>query len=229
GFRVLGGRLVETLPNGIGAAAQQDATPDEPQEGFEITVALPGPDEVTGWLAEHAAGPQRSGLAMNGTWGRGTGTLTGIALAAPDGECAFFDPSDLGAADERALAGWLADPLIPKALHDAKGPMHALAAHGLQLHGLTSDTALAAYLALPGQRSFDLGDLVLRYLGRELRGEAAPGQLSLDGIGEERTEPSIAEATALRARATGELADALDADLEQRGAAKLLRELELPL
>jgi DNA polymerase-1 len=228
-FRVLRERLIEYLPNGIGADAQQDAAPDEPQEGFEITVALPGPDEVAAWLAEHAAGPQRSGLAMNGNWGRGTGTLTGIALAAPDGECAFFDPADLGEADERALAGWLADPLIPKALHDAKGPMHALASHGLELHGLTSDTALAAYLALPGQRSFDLADLVLRYLGRELRGEAAAGQLSLEGLGEEDAEPSIAEATALRAKATAELADALDTDLESRGAAKLLRDVELPL
>ena len=46
------------------------------------------------------------------------------------------------------------------------------AARGMQLDGLTSDTALAAYLALPGQRSFDLGDLALRYLHRELRKEA---------------------------------------------------------
>ena len=47
--------------------------------------------------------------------------------------------------------------------------MHALAARGFELAGLTSDTALAAYLALPGQRSFDLADLALRYLNRELR------------------------------------------------------------
>ena len=229
-FRVLRERLVETLPGGIGknaAAAQAEA--DEPQEGFQVDVALPGADEVAGWLEEHAAGPHRAGLAMNGSWGRGTGTLTGLAVAGSDGECAYFDPAELAEADERALAAWLADPDVPKALHDAKGPMHALAAHGLELHGLTSDTALAAYLALPGQRSFDLGDLVLRYLGRELRGEAPPGQLSLDGVGEEQTEPDVAEATALRARATAELADALDEDLDKRGAAKLLRELELPL
>jgi DNA polymerase I len=226
-FRVLRERLVEYLPSGIGA--ESESKPGEPQGGFEISVALPGPDEVAAWLGEHAPGPRRSGLSMNGSWGRGTGTLTGIALAAPDGECAFFDPSQLGEADERALADWLADPLIAKALHDAKGPMHALAARGLELHGLTSDTALAAYLALPGQRSFDLGDLVLRYLGRELRDEAAPGQLSLEGLGEEDTEPSVAEATALRARATADLADALDADLESRGAAELLRDVELPL
>ncbi|HEV2451195.1 MAG TPA: DNA polymerase I [Streptosporangiaceae bacterium] len=229
-FRVLRERLVETLPNGIGAAAVQAGRgTSEPQEGFEIDVALPGPDEVAAWLAGHAAGSQRSGLAMNGSWGRGTGTLTGLAIAAPDGECAFFDPAGLGEDDERALAAWLAGPDKPKALHDAKGPMHALAAHGWSLAGLTSDTALAAYLALPGQRSFDLGDLVLRYLGRELRDEAAPGQLSLEGIGEEQSEPSVAEATALRARATAELADALDEDLESRGAATLLREVELPL
>ena len=46
--------------------------------------------------------------------------------------------------------------------------MHALASHGFVLDGLTSDTALAAYLALPGQRTFDLADLSLRYLGKEL-------------------------------------------------------------
>ena len=37
---------------------------------------------------------------------------------------------------------------------------------------MTSDTALAAYLALPGQGVFDLGDLALRYLRRELRAES---------------------------------------------------------
>jgi DNA polymerase-1 len=229
-FRVLRERLTETLPNGIGAlAAAQAGQADEPQEGFEIAVATPGPGQLAGWLAGHAAGPGRSGLAMNGSWGRGTGRLTGVAIAAPDGECAFLDPADLAEDDERALAAWLADAAVPKALHDAKGPMHALAAHGMELHGLTSDTALAAYLALPGQRSFDLADLVLRYLGRELRGEAAPGQLSLEGVGEEDGEPSVAQATALRARATAELADALGTDLDSRGAAKLLAEVELPL
>ena len=46
-FRVLRERLVETLPNGIGAASAQDAgQAGQPQEGFEITVATPGPDEL---------------------------------------------------------------------------------------------------------------------------------------------------------------------------------------
>src|SRR5487761_1437262 len=86
-FRVLRERLVETFPNGIGATAAQEADQDgQQQEGFEIAVATPGADEVAQWLEELAAGCQRCGLAFSGTWGRGTGTLTGLAIAAPDGE-----------------------------------------------------------------------------------------------------------------------------------------------
>ena len=49
--------------------------------------------------------------------------------------------------------------------------MHDLEGRGWTLAGVTSDTALAAYLVRPGQRSFALDDLSLRYLKRELRAE----------------------------------------------------------
>jgi len=231
-FRVLRERLYTTLPDGIcGVAAAESATAG-PAAGFEVEVRLLGPDEVPEWIADHAASvaaegqTTRAGVAVSGTWGRGTGTLSGIAIAAPDGHGAYLDPTALTEADSDAFAGWLADADLPKALHDAKGPMHAFAAHGFELAGLTSDTALAAYLALPGQRSFDLGDLTLRYLGKELRGDSeTPEQLTLDGSGEEDAAANLV----LHARATAELADALDADLERRGAAALLRDVELPL
>ena len=234
-FRVLRDRLYSTLPNGItGAATAAGAAASGPAEGFEVAVSVPGPDELAAWLDEHAAGTGRAGVAVHGTWSRGTGTMDGLALAAADGAGAFVDPVALTEDDERALAAWLADPGQPKALHDAKGPMHALAARGLELAGLTTDTALAAYLALPGQRSFDLADLALRYLGKELRdGGTATGQLTLDLSArdeeEDDGEAEAAVALVLRARATAELADALDADLEQRGAAQLLADVELPL
>jgi DNA polymerase-1 len=215
-FRVLRERLYQSL----------SAVEPEADQGFDVEVATPGPGELAGWLAEHAAGPDRLGLAVNGTWGRGTGELTGLAVAGPDGAAAYVEPAELTEADERALADWLADPKRPKAMHEAKGPMLAFAARGLTLDGLTSDTALAAYLALPGQRSFDLADLALRYLYRELRQDADDsGQLTLDGSGEE----ALAYDLAVRARAVVDLADALDRDLERRGAARLLREVELPL
>ena len=215
-FRVLRERLYQSL-----SAARPEA-----DEGFDVEVATPGPGELTAWLAEHATGPERIGLAVNGTWGRGTGELTGIALATQGGTGAYLDPAELTEEDERAFADWLADPKRPKAMHEAKGPMLAFWARGLTLDGLTSDTALAAYLALPGQRSFDLADLALRYLRRELRQEADDsGQLTIDGSGEEAAAYDLT----VRARAVVGLADALDQDLERRGASRLLREVELPL
>jgi DNA polymerase I len=226
-FRVLRDRLYSTLPNGIGRpAAPAAGTVTESTTAFEMAASVVGPSQVVDWLAEHAPGPGRAGLAASGSWGRGTGDLTGLAIAVPGGAAAFLDPAKLTQEDDAALAAWLADPARPKALHDAKGPMHALNARGLQLAGLTSDTALAAYLALPGQRSFDLADLALRYLNRELR-DATPatGQLTLDVP----DETEVATALAQRAQATLELADALDADLANRGATELLSDVELPL
>jgi DNA polymerase I len=215
-FRVLRERLYATL----------SAVEPEAEEGFEVEMARPGPGEVAAWLAEHASGPGRVGVAVSGAWGRGAGDVTGIALATQSGVGAFLDPVELPEEDERAFAAWLADPKRPKAMHDAKGPMLAFAARGMELAGLTSDTALAAYLALPGQRSFDLGDLVLRYLHRELRKEADDGgQLTLDGSGEQEAAFDLV----VRARAVVDLAEALDKDLERRGATALLRDVELPL
>src|SRR5439155_5585837 len=77
----------------------------------------------------------------------------------------------------------------------------------------------------PGQRTFDLADLALRYLGKELREEADDGQLTLDGSGER----DAAAALVLRAQAMLELAAALEEDLDRRESVALLRELELPL
>jgi DNA polymerase I len=231
-FRVLRDRLYSTLPNGIDWAAPvpEPAAGEATGPAFSVDVSRPGAGELAGWLDEHAGGDGRAGLAASGSWGRGTGVLDGLALATPDGAGAFLDPVTLTEEDETALAAWLADPARPKALHDAKGPMHALAARGLALAGLSTDTALAAYLALPGQRSFDLADLVLRYLHKELRDDAlTTGQLTLDLADEEDGTEQAAAALAVRAQATAELGDALDADLARRGATDLLRDVELPL
>ena len=226
-FRVLRDRLYQTLPHGLisTVGAPDHAGPAQPGNiALEVVADLLGPDQVAAWLAAHSS-MERSGLAVAGTWGRGTGNLTAVAIATPDGHGAHLDPTALTEDDDRALAAWLADPAHPKALHDSKGPMHAFAARGFTLAGLTCDTALAAYLALPGQRTFDLADLTLRYTGQELPEGSDDGQLTLDGS----AERDAATGLVLRAQATLQLAAALDADLDRREAGALLRELELPL
>jgi DNA polymerase I len=227
-FRVLRDRLQATFPNGISESVAGSASA-EPAEGFDVEAEVLGPEDVAQWLSEHVSDGGRVGLAANGNWARGTGVIDGLALAAPDGGNAYLDPTALTEDDERALAAWLADPAVPKALHDAKGPINALAARGLDFNGLTSDTALAAYLALPGQRSFDLADLAERYANRRLTGggDTAVGQLAFDTDTDGAAE--AANVLAQRARATAELADALDAVLEQRGVTRLLADVELPL
>jgi DNA polymerase I len=222
-FRVLRERLFQTLT----------AVEPEADEGFDVAGTALGPDEVPAWLEEHAQSGRRVGVSLRGSWGRGTGVVVGLGLAVEGGEpeaAAYVDAEALTDVDERALVDWLLDPTAPKAAHDLKGMVLALHARGWDIQGITSDTALAAYLALPGQRTFDLADLVLRYLRRELRADAEPegGQLTLEG-GEEEADAAAARDEAVRARAIADLARALDDDLDRRGAAELLRAVELPL
>jgi DNA polymerase-1 len=187
---------------------------------------------VAAWLESNATG--LVGIAVSGRFGRGTGDLTGVALAG-ESQAAWFDPSGLDGAEEAAFAAWLADPQRPKVIHDAKPAALAFAARGWTLRGLASDTALAAYLARPDQRSYDLADLALRYLHRELRTEAVPdsGQLALD-FGDGKPDTAVEEGLMLRARATLDLVDALAAELDkaasgEHGGMRLLTEVELPL
>ncbi|MGD9531930.1 MAG: 5'-3' exonuclease H3TH domain-containing protein, partial [Pseudonocardia sp.] len=234
-FRVLRDRLFSTL-----ASAEPEA-----EGGIEVQGGAIPPGELAAWLAEHARDGRRVGLSFFGplaTWaGRdvhGIGLATGEpsvearagGAAAGVAQTGYVDILKMTPQDEQALGEWLADASVPKAAHDVKAALHALRGRGWTLAGLTSDTALAAYLARPGQRSFDLADLALRYLRRELRsdGEAADGQLSLLG-GEEEADAARARTYMVAASAVADLADALDAELAKLGGTELLANLELPL
>jgi DNA polymerase I len=218
-FRVLRERLYQYL----------EAVEPEAESGFDMSGAILGSGAVAAWLAEHAPAGTQVGVAVSGTFGRGTGNVTGIGVATGTGAAAWFDPATLDEADDRAVGEWLAAHDRPKVLHDAKPALLAFTERGWSLHGIATDTALAAYLARPDQRSYDLTDLALRYLQRELRVEAPDdGQLTLEGLGDtEEAERNLM----LRARATLDLADAINAELARDGdqAQQLLREVELPL
>ncbi len=218
-FRVLRDRLFETL------------APPEPEAeaGFEISGGALEIGAVAGWLAEHAKAGVRHGVSILGAGSPAGGDVRALAIAAGDGESGYIDVSVLTPEDEAALGAWLADPATPKALHEAKAAVHALRGRGWTLGGLASDTALAAYLVRPGQRTFNLDDLSLRYLHRELRAETdETAQLSLLDE-EDAVDAELARAQMLRARAVADLADALDRELAQIEATPLLAEMELPL
>jgi DNA polymerase-1 len=221
-FRVLRDRLFATLTS---------AEP-ETEGGFDVLEDVVPAGGLEEWLQANAR-TGTTGVIFRGSWGRGTGELTGLALAAANDHATFVDVGPaLDVADERALAAWLADPSATKVVHEVKGPLLAIWARGWELEGVVSDTALAAYLALPGQRSFDLGDLAVRYLRRELKDAAEPeGQLTLDGLGpsEDDVAAEAAHADVLKAVAVNDLSDALASVLGSKGGDSLLGGIELPL
>ncbi|WP_395658796.1 DNA polymerase I [Nocardioides sp.] len=219
-FRVLRDRLFETL-------SSEEEIDDS---GFDVAMTVLTAGGLGPWLAQNASSGERVGVHVVGRWGAGTGDVSGLAFATGDGTAAWVAVDEIDPADQAALAAWLADPAQPKVLHDAKGPILALAAWGTPLHGLARDTALSAYLARPDQRSYDLADLTVRYLKRELKqGGTDDGQLSLEGLDEGLGDARAGEVEMLHARAVLDLAAALDDELEERGGTRLLNEIELPL
>ena len=218
-FRVLRERLFATL-----SSAEPEA-----EGGFEaVGAALPA-GSVAAWLAEHSRAGEPVGVSLRTTGSSVAADLRSIALATADGQGAYLEVSTMDEADENALAAWLADARVSKVGHALKAPLHAMLARGWTVSGLSMDTALAAYLVRPGQRSFELDDLVLRYLQRELRSDADDdgGQLSL--LDDVDGDQKLVEAELVRARAVAELADALETELGEIGGRRLLAEIELPL
>jgi DNA polymerase I len=216
--------------------------------GFDVDARRLAKGELTGWLAGVPAGqpialaarlrtsPGRAELTGTGLWApEGSGEPQGGAPVSRAGGAAWLDLEDgAGPEDLEALAALLGDPDRPKLAHDAKDLYLAVWDRGWELNGLVMDTALAAYLALPAQRTYDLADLALRYLRKELRPEgtgtderpAGDGtQLALDTAGEDESWPDWC----LRAQAVGELAVTLGRELAAMEVGRLVEDVELPL
>ncbi|ACQ80452.1 DNA polymerase I [Beutenbergia cavernae DSM 12333] len=214
-FRVLRDRLFEYLPDAT-------APTDVAELAAEVEVLAPGGLEA--WLAGRSGA--LLGLEVRGSVQQGSGDAWALAIADADGAALGIDLAEIDPADEKVLAQWLADPEAPKAVHDAKPAWHALTGRGLEVRGVVMDTALAAYLCHPDQRSYDLADLVVRYLHRELPrtdlDETGQGMLDLDA-------DSGAKSAGARAVAVVELAGPLAEEVADRGAQALLEDVELPL
>ncbi|TNM43363.1 DNA polymerase I [Nocardioides albidus] len=207
----------------LDVVAPTEDTPVEP--GVEVDGSILAPDAVGAWLKE--VGDATIGLSVRGTWGSGTGRATGLALALADGRAAYVDVDAMSPADDAAVAAWLADAERPKVLHNGKGPLLALAAQGWSLAGVVEDTALAAYLVAPDQRSYDLADLSLRFLHRELAAAEDDDQGML--FDETDDHGGQARAAMVQARAALDLSAELADEVERAGGRRLLTDVEMPL
>lgn len=95
------------------------------------------------------------------------------AILTPDGRAAYH------VAGSKSVAEILENPDIRKYVHNAKPVIRTALERGRGFAGLDFDTALAAYLLQPGQRSYSLDAVVLNSLGVEIEPSAPDQQLEL--------------------------------------------------
>ncbi|MCX7599534.1 MAG: DNA polymerase I [Armatimonadetes bacterium] len=138
-----------------------------------------------------------------------------VPLGTTELEGLFADTGATEAAD--AARRILADPAVLKTCADAKRDMTALEAAGLALDGVDFDVSLAAYMVSPHRGVRALETLAMRHLGYQLpAAEVADAESAAQGIGR-------------LALAAIELRPVLERELDQIGAGRLFREVEMPL
>ena len=142
--------------------------------------------------------------ALDGTAQIEDGAVTGFT-AAFDGRVAVIPAETAGFG---RLLDALCDPAVCKRTADSKPLCAALLADGRQPQGIGMDTLLAGYLLNPRASDYSLSRLTQEY--------AVPVP--------EAEGPAAAEAAMLPA-----VADRMAAEVEEKGMARLLRELEIPL
>ena len=193
-------------------------------EGEEAAVSTGETIEVevlSGEGGDLAAALEAELVAIDPVWDGGE--LVGVTVATGE-ETARFLPVEEAA---RALAA------AKVAGHDTKSLLRELAAADLDLPRVGFDTALAAYVINPAQRTPTLEELAYKELGLALaepEEEAAADapQGAFDFEGEAATGPDL-DASGRRAIATSRLIDPLRAQLEARGGIELMETIELPM
>ncbi|AJE33052.1 DNA polymerase I [Corynebacterium humireducens NBRC 106098 = DSM 45392] len=204
----------------FGANLRERVLAAVPTEGTveETTRELVDVTVDTAPLAEWLPARAGQGLAMYvvGDGSPNQGDVSAVAIIDTERHAVSAEMADLSPADEKALATWLASE-DPKYLHESKAAFHMFAGRGMALEGVVHDTAIAAYLLRPGQRTYELKDIYQRHLQRQLT--EPEDQLSLLG------DTSLVDSAA----AVLELAEELTGQLQDISAYELYRDLEIPL
>ncbi len=217
-FRTLAARLDEAL-SGMGASVDLGPADERVELVAEVTTAP---------SAAHAASAISTAATLDvaATWlgEPGRTPMAGIAVVVdPSMADVLWIPADVLADDAvRAALGSHTDLRG----HNVKPLMRSLLEFGVEVRGLTLDTAIAAYLIDPAEARYTLPDLIEKYtkFARPSDDAAGSGQLDLDG-----TSLGDAELAARDALAVNALAGPIVASMEAQGMAELYRTIENPL
>ena len=224
-FRVLHERLMADLPE----AAEGEG------EAFEVTARIVvTPAELAGL----AATLKKAGrVALDLVPSSPRGAPRAVAFSWGDGEVAYIPIGARGASVDEfsaALKKLLEDEGVLKDVHGGRAALLGLHAAGIELRGLNIDTHVGTYLLDPGAAGYALEEMARKYSGRELKAvegveraeeDAAQGSLALEEVSPE----AEAEDGSLRALAIGEVAAAVEPELDRLGMLDLYRTIEQPL
>ncbi len=194
------------------SAADVDSVVRSVAPGNALAVAIEAadieePKEETDRQEEKEDRPEQAQLSlMGGAMLAATPepTVRRIAISSEAGSALVVN-LDSGEAATR-LRETLADPTVPKSVHDYKAALHALAPLGVTIEGLRHDPMLYSYLLDPTYSSHRMGDVALRRFNLKLAGQLAES-----------------------ADITRRFAETLGAEVAQEGLTKLYDEIDLPL
>lgn len=186
----------------------------EQESSVQLDDVVVSDDPLDTWLGERRG----QGLAVHlvGKGAPNAGDVRAVGIVDKQRGGIAREVAELTPEEEKAFVDWL-ESEDPKYLHEAKAAYHMLAGRNITLNGIGHDTAIAAYLLRPGQRTYELDDVYQRHLQRQL--PEAGDQLSLMG------DTSLTDS----AVAILELADELTTQLKAIDSYDLYRDLELPL
>ena len=211
-FQALGKRL--------SAIFGEEAVPEEaagPAREVSVeTLDVPG-------LLEKIADSDVLALDSDARYELGHGDVRVLAVSGTPEEAWVVDLAEAG---ETAVAN-LSSALRTKTLilHSAKTQIKAWRSLGLEVDDVAGDTALAAYLLVPDQRSYELPQIALERAGIELSEPGGDsGQLTLD-----LDSDQAAQTHGYRAAALLEVHEILALAIDEANMSQVYRHIELPL
>ncbi|MFI5088711.1 MAG: DNA polymerase I [Terriglobales bacterium] len=172
--------------------------------GSALAIAIDVASHATAAEQEETEEDEEAQLSLGEAPRAAVAPACSIAISAELGKALTVSLESGALADKLKAA--LADPALPKAVHDAKSAMHALEPRGAALAGVRDEPMLYSYLLDPTYSTHSLADIALRRFNLKLSG-------------------TLAEA----ADVTGRTAVTLRHEVEQAGLMRVYEEIDLPL